>query len=73
MQKSDVECQCGAIYNRVEVTEMHEQPRVHQFVCGVCGHTLEAGITRSLIGYRMVVQPEGPFMESPLNQAKSQH
>lgn len=63
MQKSDIECQCGAVYTRVEVELMHDQPKVHQFVCGVCDHTLEAGLTHSIIGYRMSVQPDGPFID----------
>ena len=65
MQKSDIECECGAVYTRVEVEAMYEQPKVHQFMCNVCLHTLEAGVTHSLIGYRMVVPTDGPFVESP--------
>jgi hypothetical protein len=57
MQKSDVECKCGACYTRVEVTELYEQPKVHQFVCDVCGHTLEARLIHSVIGYRFAIQP----------------
>jgi hypothetical protein len=41
----------------VEVAEMYEQPKVHQFVCDVCGHTLEAGLTHSVIGYRIAIPP----------------
>ena len=62
MQKSDVECECGA-YTRLEVQAMHDRPKLHQFRCGICGRTLEAGVTHSIIGYRMVIQPEGPFTD----------
>jgi hypothetical protein len=50
MQQSDVQCECGTVYTRVEVHDMYEQPKVHQFLCGVCGRTIEAGLTHSLIG-----------------------
>src|SRR5262249_26937153 len=63
MQKCEVECECGAVYTRVELNEMYQQPKLHQFTCGVCGRTLEAGVTHSLIGYRMVIQPDTPFVE----------
>ena len=64
---TDVECEdCGVVYTRVEVERMHTQPTVRQFQCSVCGHTLEAGLTRSIIGYRITMRPEGPFVDSPL-------
>jgi hypothetical protein len=58
MQESAVECKCGAFYTRVEVAEMYDQPKVHQFFCDVCGHTLEAGLTHSVIGYRIAIPPD---------------
>jgi hypothetical protein len=30
MRKTDVECECGAVYTRVEVSDMYDQPKVHQ-------------------------------------------
>jgi hypothetical protein len=63
MQKCDVECECGTVYTRLEVEAMLDEPRLHRFSCGVCGRTIEAGVTRSVIGYRVVVQPDGPFIE----------
>jgi hypothetical protein len=63
MQKCVVECGCGTVYTRLEVEAMHDEPHLHQFSCGVCGRTIEAGVTRSVIGYRLIVQPDGPFVE----------
>jgi hypothetical protein len=49
-------------YTRVEVTALHRQRKLHQFTCSVCGRILEAGVTSSLIGYRMSVQPDVPML-----------
>lgn len=64
MRKADVQCKCGAIYTRIEVEKM-QAPEVHQFHCGVCGRTLEAGVTDSMIGYKLTTQPELPLVVSP--------
>ena len=65
MQKTDVECDCGAVYTRIEVARVNRVPQLHQFKCGICGRTLEAGMTLNTIGYRLTIEPDFPFQAAP--------